>query len=159
VTARAGRHSKASKPAGEREAFDTMSKSKNIVANILLLLLSLFTSLISLEILARALFVEHPPLVVASNDFHLIYELNPHYPEINSFGMRQEEFDPSTLRHQFVIAVIGDSHSFSAQSAEWENSFPARLEHHLSALSEKSIKVLNFGVRLQYGTRIRSSES
>ena len=123
-----------------------MSKSKNIVANILLLLLSLFTSLISFEVLARALFVEHPPLVVASNDFHLIYELNPHYPEINSFGMRQEEFDPSTLRNQFVIAVIGDSHSFSDKSAVWKNSFPARLEHYLGALSEKSVKVLNFGV-------------
>ena len=60
--------------------------------------------------------------------------------------MRQEAFDPSTLRGQFVIAVIGDSHSFSIASVKWENSFPARLEYHLKALTGKSIKVLNFGV-------------
>jgi len=83
-------------------------------------------------------------MYVPSNDFRLIYELNPHYPEINSFGMRQEEFDPSTLHDQFVIAVIGDSHSFD--STKRENSFPARLEYHLKALTGKSIKVLNFGV-------------
>ena len=123
-----------------------MSKGKNFLVSILLLLLSVFIPLILLEIWARAYFVELPSRVVPSNDFRLIYELNPHYPEINSFGMRQEGFDPSTLRGQFVIAVIGDSHSFSEKSAKWENSFPARLEYHLKAMTGKSIKVLNFGV-------------
>jgi hypothetical protein len=116
-----------------------MLKSK-----IILFLLSVFTPLVLLEILARTVFAEPPSLYVPSNDFRLIYELNPHYPEINSLGMRQEEFDPSTLRYQFVIAVIGDSHSFLG--TEPENSFPARLEHHLKALTGKSITVLNFGV-------------
>ena len=80
-----------------------MLKGKNVFFNILLLLLSVPIPVILLEILARAHLVEPPLLYVPSNDFHLIYELNPHYPEINSFGMRQREFDPSTLRHQFVI--------------------------------------------------------
>src|SRR5215471_16929379 len=92
----------------------TVRKGQSVLSNILLLLLSVFTPLILLEIWARAHFVEPLLMYVPSNDFRLIYELNPHYPEINSFGMRQEEFDPSSLRHQFVIAVIGDSHSFSA---------------------------------------------
>jgi hypothetical protein len=123
-----------------------MLKRKNVLFNILLLLFSVFTPLILLEIWARVHFVEPLLLYVPSKDFRLIYELNPHYPEINSFGMRQEEFDPSMLRHQFVIAVIGDSHSFSLKSLKWENSFPARLEHYLKASTGKSVKVLNFGV-------------
>jgi hypothetical protein len=120
---------------------DKMLKTKNV-----LFLLSVFIPIILLEILARTAFVEPPYMFIPSTDFRLIYELNPHYQEINSFGMRQEEFEPSTLRHQFVIAVVGDSHSFSFASENWKNSFPARLEHHLKALTGESIKVLNFGV-------------
>jgi hypothetical protein len=60
--------------------------------------------------------------------------------------MRQEEFDPSTLNDHFVIAVIGDSHAYSVKSAKQGKSFPARLEHHLKALTGKNIKLLNFGV-------------
>ena len=123
-----------------------MLKGKNIFFNVPLLALSVFIPLILLEICARAYLAEPPSWVIPSNDFRLIYELNPDHPQINSFGMRQAEFDPSTLRHQFVIAVIGDSHSFSVKSEQWENSFPARLEYHLKALTGKSIKVLNFGV-------------
>jgi hypothetical protein len=70
------------------------------------LLIALILPVTVLEILAKTVFAEPPSLFIPSNDFRLIYELSPHYPQINSFGMRQEEFDPSTLRNQFVIAVI-----------------------------------------------------
>lgn len=61
--------------------------------------------------------------------------------------MRQEELAPTGLHDNFVIAVIGDSHTYSSRSAKRGDSFPARLEHHLKALTgKKSITVLNFGV-------------
>jgi hypothetical protein len=106
----------------------------------------LILPLIVLEILARMVLHPSTPWLIASNDPQLIYELNPQFPEINSLGMRQAEFDPTTLHDKFVIAVIGDSHSFSRKSKKWENSFPARLEYHLKVLSGQKVKVLNLGV-------------
>jgi len=108
--------------------------------------ISTILTLVVLEMLARSVLQQPTLMYVPSNNFRLIYELNPLRPEINSFGMRQDELDPSTLRDHFVIAVIGDSHAYSLSSGSWENSFPARLEHHLRALTGKNVKVLNFGV-------------
>jgi hypothetical protein len=45
-----------------------------------------------------------------------------------------------------VIAVIGDSHAYSAGSPDRVNAFPARLAHDLNASSWNGITVLNFGV-------------
>jgi hypothetical protein len=123
-----------------RKVAANMLKAKNFLLLFTVFILPLILS----EMLARIIFPEPTRLYIPSNDFRLIYELNPRYPEINSFGMRQEELDPSTLRAQFVIAVIGDSHTF--HFARRQNSFPARLEHHLKVLTGKNIKVLNFGV-------------
>jgi len=108
--------------------------------------ISTILTVLVLEMLARIVLVQPTLLYIPSNHVRLIYELNPQHPEINSLGMRQEKFNPSTLRDQFVIAVIGDSHTYSLGSERRENSFPARLEHHLTALTGKNIKVLNFGV-------------
>lgn len=119
-----------------------MLKAKNV----LFLLVVLIVPFIFVEILARILYPQPILLNIPSKNFRLIHELNPLHPEINSLGMRQEEFDSSTLHDYFVIAVIGDSHTYSVRSAKREDSFPARLEHHLKALTDKSIKVLNFGV-------------
>jgi hypothetical protein len=99
-----------------------------------------------LEFLTRFFFPAHPTPFVPSNDPQLIYELNPQYPEINSLGMRQAEFDPASLHDRFVIAVVGDSHTYSGEAKKWENSFPARLEYHLKLLSAQNVKVLNLGV-------------
>lgn len=108
--------------------------------------LSTVLTLLVLEIVARGVLQQPTEMYVPSKNFRLIYELNPRYPEINSFGMRQGEFDPSALRDHFVIAVIGDSHAYSLSSERSENSFPARLEHYLRARTGGNIKVLNFGV-------------
>jgi hypothetical protein len=60
--------------------------------------------------------------------------------------MRQAEFDPSNLRGQPVIAVIGDSQTYSSRSKKWENAFPNRLEYHLRVLSGQKVEVLNLRV-------------
>jgi hypothetical protein len=119
-----------------------MLKAKNVLFFLIVLVIS-FTFM---EMMARILFPEPTLLLIPSKNFRLIYELNPLHPEINSWGMRQEEFDASMLHDYFVIAVIGDSHTYSGRSARRENSFPAGLEHHLKTLTGKNIKVLNFGV-------------
>ncbi len=76
----------------------------------------------------------------------MIFELNPLYPQINSLGMRDADFEPSSLSEHFVIAVIGDSHAYSVGSSAAEAAFPARLESHLRSLTCKKVRVLNLGV-------------
>ena len=83
---------------------------------------------------------------VPSADARLIYELNPECPEINSLGMRQAEIEPSMVKDHFVIAAIGDSHTFGFRSTERDRAFPARLQYHLERLTPEPITVLNFGV-------------
>ena len=86
--------------------------------------ISTVLTFVVLEGVARGIAREPSYLYVPSENARLIYELNPRHPEINSFGMRQEEIDRSILQDNFVIAVIGDSHAYSANSARPENSFP-----------------------------------
>jgi len=124
----------------------TRAGHRQFILAALTISISTILTLIVLEMLARSIVTQPTYLYVPSNNFRLIYELNPRHQEINSFGMRQEELDPSMLHDYFVIAVIGDSHAYSVNSVRREDSFPARLEHHLKALTGKNIKVLNFGV-------------
>ena len=101
----------------------------------------------TIEIIIRGVFFFHPPtppIVVVSENQKLIYELNPSHPEINSQGMRQGSIGP--LTEKFVIAVIGDSHTYSVKAKRWQDSFPARLEDHLGTLHGRPVRVLNFGV-------------
>jgi lysophospholipase L1-like esterase len=83
---------------------------------------------------------------IPSADARIIYELNPHWPEFNSLGMRQAEIAPAMLRDHFVIAAIGDSHTFGIASPDRERAFPQRLQHYLAKLTAQPITVLNFGV-------------
>jgi len=99
------------------------------------------------EIIARGLYFFRPPSpspVIVSENPNLIYELNPSRPQINSQGLRQGPI--GSLTNKFVIAVIGDLHTYSVKAKQWQDSFPARLEHHLVALRGRPVKVLNFGV-------------
>jgi len=111
-----------------------------------LALVALVLSLAVVEMLGRVVLPRQRQPFVPSTNPRLIYELNPSYPEINSFGMRQEEFDPATLRGQFVIAVIGDSHTYGSNATHRALTFPARLQHHLRAQTGQTVTVLNFGV-------------
>jgi len=89
-----------------------MLKTKKV----LFLLLVLILLFMFVEILARILCPQPTLQYIPSKDFRLIYELNHLYPQINSLGMRDEEFDLSILHDHFVIAVIGDSHTYSVRS-------------------------------------------
>jgi len=87
-----------------------------------------------------------PPVVDVrpSDDFHLIYEVKPNPPEVNRLGMHQDELDPAALAGRFVIAAIGDSHTFGL--VHRDETFPARLEHYLNEDEAGKFAVLNFGV-------------
>jgi len=83
---------------------------------------------------------------IPSADARLIYELNPQWPEVNSLGMRQAEISPAMVKDHFVIAAIGDSHTYGFRSTERAGAFPARLQYYLSERTAQPITVLNFGV-------------
>src|SRR5262249_36549181 len=95
------------------------------------------------EIAGRFVFLSEPNRFVPSANPRLVYELNPGYPEINAQRMRDREIDMATLHDRFVIAAIGDSHTFSLDSLQASNGFPARLNARLGG---PRVRVLNFGV-------------
>ena len=99
------------------------------------------------EICTRIFKKVAPPMVVASENQKLVYELNKNYAEINSFGMRDEEFDIAAIKNLYKIAVIGDSHTYSAMVKNMAETFPSQLEMHLNQnIGQRTVKVLNFGV-------------
>jgi hypothetical protein len=102
--------------------------------------------LVVAEVATRVFDPEPISFAVPSRDPLLVYELNPAYPEINSRGMRQPELDARKLASSFVVAVVGDSHAYSRASPRWQQTFPARLEHHLAEITGEPVEVLNFGV-------------
>ena len=113
----------------------------------LIVLITLVIFFVAGEILTRFFKNEPPPRVVASKNQKLVYELNRNYKDINSFGMRDKEFDINSIRDLYKIAVIGDSHAYSTSVKNMAESFPSQLEQHLNQDIGKSIvKVLNFGV-------------
>ena len=100
-----------------------------------------------LEIGARVYSPQPMLPYIPSADARLIYELNPHWPGFNSLGMRQAEIAPAMLKDHFVIAAIGDSHTFGIGSLDQaERAFRPRLQHYLATLTARPITVLNFGV-------------
>src|SRR4029434_3181109 len=99
------------------------------------------------EIFTRIFKKQSPPMVVASENQKIVYELNNNYAENNSFGMRDEEFDIDSIRDLYKIAVIGDSHAYSSMVKNMAETFPAQLEKYLNKIvGQRTVKVLNFGV-------------
>src|SRR5215471_21589382 len=112
----------------------------------LIALITLVVFLVTGEILTR-LFKEELPRVVASENQKLVYELNKSYAEINSFGMRDEEFAIDSIRDLYKIAIIGDSHAYSTSVKNRTETFPSQLETSLNQdIGQRIVKVLNFGV-------------
>jgi hypothetical protein len=113
----------------------------------LIVLITLVIFFITGEILTRLFRKESPSIFVASENQKLVYELNKNYTEINSFGMRDEDFDINAIRDVYKIAVIGDSHAYSANVKTMDETFPSQLEKFLNAnIGQRVVKVLNFGV-------------
>ena len=106
----------------------------------------LVLAFVAAEMAARVVLPRRPVPFVPSTNPRLIYELNPAYPDMNVFARRPRDVDASTLRGRVVIAVIGDSHTYSLDIPNWAYSFPARLEYHLNAAGDQRFAVLNFGV-------------
>ena len=113
----------------------------------LIVVITLVIFFVTGEILTRIFRKESPPRFVASENQRLVYELNKSHAEINSFGMRDEEFDIDSIRGLYKIAVIGDSHAYSTSVKNTAETFPSQLEKYLNQnTGQRIVKVLNFGV-------------
>jgi lysophospholipase L1-like esterase len=113
----------------------------------LIVLITLAMFFISGEILTRLFRKEPIPAFVASENQGLVYELNKNYKGINSFGMRDEDFDINSLKNIYKIAVIGDSHAYSTNVETVAETFPSQLEEFLNRdIGRDIVRVLNFGV-------------
>ena len=100
-----------------------------------------------LEVGTRMLVEEPDPLVVASVDPRLVYELNTARTGVNALGMRGPALEPGELEGAFVVAAVGDSHTFSAEIRRNDRTIPARIEQRLAAhWPAAKPRVLNFGV-------------
>jgi lysophospholipase L1-like esterase len=98
------------------------------------------------EFFARIL-KEPTSIFIKSENEKLVYELNEYYEDINSFSMRDKEFDKNTIKYLYKIAVIGDSHSYSTKVKKVEETFPYQIEEYInSSVEKKIVKVINFGV-------------
>lgn len=117
--------------------------------NILILIISVILVCLVGELYLRLLDFNKPLkfYLIPSVNEKLVYELDPRSSEINSFGMRQDNFREEDLSDAYVIAAIGDSHTYSLGVNDWYNSYPKKLEHYLDTLSNgRKVRVLNFGV-------------
>ncbi len=113
----------------------------------LILGISLGSFFILGEVGVRLFSTPHPTLYRPSLHPHLVYELDPASPGVNSLGMRDHELDPVALHARPKIAVIGDSHTYSVDVSRVDETFPAQLEHALHhQFGQPRVKVLNFGV-------------
>lgn len=99
-----------------------------------------------LEIATRWLEDASPGPIRASANPRLVYELDPSDPEINRDGLRGREIERDWLRGAYVIAAIGDSHTYSVRATSYERSYPAQLERALRRLGHGRVVVLNLGV-------------
>lgn len=112
-----------------------------------IVLITLVIFFITGEILTRIFRKESLSIFVTSANQKLVYELNKDYTEINSFGMRDEDFDINSIRNSYKIAVIGDSHAYSANVKTMAETFPSQLEKFLNPnTGQRIVRVLNFGV-------------
>lgn len=122
--------------------------------SILIFIISIFLVFLGSELCLRYLEPKRPPpFYIPSTNEKLVYELNPENPRINSFGMRQDSFSEKDLNGSYIIAAIGDSHTYSLSvPGRHHGTYPFKLEHYMNILCDSSkIRVLNFGVP-GYGT-------
>lgn len=115
---------------------------------VLRVVLAVLSALMTGEIAVRWIDVREPvSLYIPSTNPRLVYELNPHHPEINTFGMRGDALDVDALAGKYIIAAIGDSHTYSLAVDEARDAVPQQLERALNQLlGREQVKVLNLGV-------------
>jgi len=71
-------------------------------------------------------------------------KITPVTHRVNRFGYVGKLRSPKKPEGIYRIIIVGDSFSF-CPGISWENSYPARLEHHLKG-HFNSVEVLNFGI-------------
>ena len=137
-----------------------MKKLKNYI-NILVILISLFASLLLVEIGMRFAKIEYP--MFQTHDFYRGFSLRPHasgwytnegkaYVKINSEGLRDSEHKKNNIDNNFRIAILGDSFA-EARSIPVEKTFWSLMQDKLNScakFNDKKIEVINFGVT-EYG--------
>jgi lysophospholipase L1-like esterase len=123
-------------------------KNKNHIREIIIVLgISLIGCFVAGEIFIRFFKKNEIEMIAASANPRLVYELNEHYRGINALRMRDKDFRAEDLKGRYLIAVIGDSHSYSIKVKNVEDAFPARIEQYLGrSRPEANVRVLNFGV-------------
>jgi lysophospholipase L1-like esterase len=137
----------------------TLARSKAIIVNICLLIISLAVTLLLAEFVIRALGIQkivrlNPDIYKISENPIISYELRPNYKgetygvavQTNSAGMLGREYSrqkpPDTIR----IALVGDSVVFGI-GVGMEDNTASSLERVLNQTSSaKKYEVLNFGV-------------
>jgi hypothetical protein len=126
---------------------------KKILCNLCLSLVAILLCIIFLEIVLKAYngirgFFDTSrsrtvPMHIVSNT-PVLYGLNPEYPGINSYGLRDDEVAIPKPEGTFRILVLGDSVAYGAAVSS-DRTFPNRLEGLLRK-QYKSVDVINSGV-------------
>lgn len=127
---------------------------KNLIINISITLVSIFTVLCLAEIIMRFAWemggwVKRPIYQKSANPY-LRYELVPNAKtdklSINSDGFRGPEYAVEKPSNTFRIIMLGDSETFSVMLPQ-SDTLPVRLENLLNQTSSKlKYEVFNFGV-------------
>ncbi len=138
----------ASTSAGVQAVAILLKNFKRKIRDAIIIFLIISTSFFAIgEILVRIFKKEPPIMFVASENQKLVYELNRDFNGINYFGMRDKEIDINEIRDIHKIAVIGDSHTYSINVKNVEDTFPYHIEEYLNKnMGQRIVKVLNFGV-------------
>jgi len=144
-----------------------MAKSKNkknLVGNIVLLLVSIVMFLILLEMFVRIFDIapQYGPLKMYEKDNLLDFKLLPNYRgrfvkqefeieiHTNSLGLRDEEYH-GKRPNGFNVLALGDSFTWGAYGTELNETFVKILEKRLDEDSNRNYQVINAGVP-GYGT-------
>lgn len=130
-----------------KNAMVVSKNQKNIRQIFIILTISVIGCFVVGEIFIRFFKKNDIAMVVASTNPKLVYELNKSYQGVNTLRMRDKDFRAEDLDGRYLIAVIGDSHSYAIKVENVEDAFPARIEQYLGhSMPEVNAKILNFGV-------------
>jgi len=136
-------------------------KKKSLKVNLLLLFLSIIISFLIFEAIFRvinfadlpiyenATWLDNSGIYRLSKNDKLIWELDPNKKDINSYGMRDYEYNLIKPNNTLRIAVLGDSITmgvFVKKEDIYDNVLERMLNENNNKKKYSKIEVLNFGV-------------
>lgn len=119
-----------------------LSKSKALLANILLLFVSIIIVVVIAEVFVRYLFADITSTGDSTSYMALRWK-EQNKPSINSFGFREREISRKKPFGVYRIAVVGDSITYG-QGIKKEERFTNILEQELNSV-KGNYEVYNFG--------------